>query len=74
MSDLLSPELLANNGHSSEPRQELVARREIRKYPLATSQQQRKFLNGEIPEGKFRTPINFSNKFDNSVGDLSFIL
>ena len=37
MSDLLSPELLANIGRSSQPRQELVARREIRKYAIATS-------------------------------------
>jgi hydroxyacyl-ACP dehydratase HTD2-like protein with hotdog domain len=47
MSDLLSPELLANIGRSSQPRQELVARREIRKYAIATSQRQRKFLDGD---------------------------
>ena len=47
MSDLLSPELLSNIGRSSQPRQELVARREIRKYAIATSQQQRKFLDGD---------------------------
>jgi hydroxyacyl-ACP dehydratase HTD2-like protein with hotdog domain len=47
MSELLSPELLANIGRSSQPRQELVARREIRKYAIATSQRQRKFLDGD---------------------------
>ena len=47
MSDLLSPALLANIGRSSQPRQELVARREIRKYAIATSQRQRKFLDGD---------------------------
>jgi hypothetical protein len=56
VSDLLSPELLANNGRSSEPRQALVARREIRKYPLATSQQQREFLDGEIQWGNSGHP------------------
>jgi hydroxyacyl-ACP dehydratase HTD2-like protein with hotdog domain len=47
MSDLLSAELLANIGRSSPPRQELVARREIRKYAIATSQRQRKYLDGD---------------------------
>jgi hydroxyacyl-ACP dehydratase HTD2-like protein with hotdog domain len=47
MSDLLSPELLSNIGRSLPPRQELVARREIRKYAIATSQRQRKFLDGD---------------------------
>jgi len=47
MSGLLSAELLTNIGRSSPPRQELVARREIRKYSIATSQRQRKYLDGD---------------------------
>jgi hydroxyacyl-ACP dehydratase HTD2-like protein with hotdog domain len=47
MSELLSAELLTNIGRSSPPRQELVARREIRKYSIATSQRQRKYLDGD---------------------------
>ena len=47
MNQLLSKELLANIGRSSTPRQELVARREIRKYSVATGQRQRRFQDGD---------------------------
>jgi len=47
MSALLSEELLANIGRSSEPRGELVTRRDIRKYAIATGNRQRKYLDGE---------------------------
>jgi len=57
MSDLLSPELLANIGRSSQPRQELVARREIRKYAIATSQRQRKFLDGDEAPPMFHVAL-----------------
>ena len=57
MSDLLSPELLANIGRSSQPRQELVARREIRKYAVATSQRQRKFLDGNEAPPMFHVAL-----------------
>ena len=57
MSDLLSPGLLANIGRSSEPRQELVARREIRKYSIATSQRQRKFLDGDEAPPMFHVAL-----------------
>jgi hydroxyacyl-ACP dehydratase HTD2-like protein with hotdog domain len=57
MSDLLSPELLANIGRSSEPRQELVARREIRKYAIATSQRQRRFLDGDEAPPMFHVAL-----------------
>jgi hydroxyacyl-ACP dehydratase HTD2-like protein with hotdog domain len=46
MSALLSPELLANIGKSAPPRQELVTRRDIRKYSVATEQRLEKYLNG----------------------------
>lgn len=57
MSDLLSPELLANIGRSSPPRQELVARREIRKYSIATSQTQRKYLDGDEAPPMFHVAL-----------------
>ncbi len=45
---LLTPELLANIGRSSPPRTEVVTRRDIRKYSIATNQRQRKYLDGEV--------------------------
>ncbi len=57
MSDLLSSELLANIGRCSEPRQELVARREIRKYSIATSQRQRRFLDGDEAPPMFHVAL-----------------
>ena len=47
MSELLSPELLANIGRCSEPRLELVTRKDIRKYSIATSQRDPRFLAGD---------------------------
>ena len=57
MNQLLSKELLANIGRSSAPRQELVARREIRKYSIATSQRQRKFLDGDEAPPMFHVAL-----------------
>ncbi|MGI9295507.1 MAG: FAS1-like dehydratase domain-containing protein [Pseudomonadales bacterium] len=47
MSGLLSESLLANIGRSSAPRSEIVTRRDIRKYAVATGQRQRKYLDGD---------------------------
>ncbi len=47
MSELLSPELLASIGRSSPPRTEVVTRRDIRKYAIATNQRQRRYLDGD---------------------------
>ncbi len=47
MSALLTPELLAHIGRETPPRTELVTRRDIRKYSIASGQQQRKFLDGD---------------------------
>ena len=47
MSGLLSPELLANIGKTELPRTEVVTRRDIRKYAIATDQRQRKYLDGD---------------------------
>ena len=57
MSELLSAELLAYIGRSSEPREELVARREIRKYSIATSQRQQKFLDGDEAPPMFHVAL-----------------
>jgi hydroxyacyl-ACP dehydratase HTD2-like protein with hotdog domain len=47
MSALLSPELLSNIGKSAPPKKELVSRRDIRKYSVATEQRLGKYLNGD---------------------------
>lgn len=47
MSLLLTPEALARVGRGSEPRTEVVTRRDIRKYAIATGQRFRKFLDGD---------------------------
>ncbi len=47
MSGLLTPELLANIGRSGAPRTEVVTRRDIRKYSIATGQRRRAYLDGD---------------------------
>ncbi len=47
MSSLLTPELLAHIGQSAPPIKELVTRRDIRKYSIATDQRLEKFLSGD---------------------------
>ena len=47
MGNLLTKELLANIGKSAEPKTELVTRRDIRKYSVATGQRMDKFLAGD---------------------------
>ena len=47
MSGLLTPDLLAHVGRSAPPRHEVVTRRDIRKYAIATRQRQRKYLDGD---------------------------
>lgn len=57
MSSLLSDELLANIGRSTEPRSELASRREIRKYSIATDQRLRKFLDGDEAPPMFHVAL-----------------
>ncbi len=57
MSALLSEALLATVGRSSAPRRELVTRREIRKYAVATSNRQRKYLDGDEAPPMFHLPL-----------------
>jgi len=44
---LLSPELLAHVGKSAAPKKELVTRKDIRKYSIATGQRIRKYIDGD---------------------------
>jgi len=48
MSGLLSDELLANIGKQAPPRTEVVTRRDIRKYAIATGQRDPRFLAGDV--------------------------
>jgi len=47
MGSLLTRELLANIGRKAPPRLELVTRKDIRKYAIATGQRLRKYLDGD---------------------------
>ena len=57
MSGLLDDELLANIGRRSEPQRELVTRRDIRKYAVATGNRQRKYLDGDEAPPMFHLPL-----------------
>jgi acyl dehydratase len=57
MTGLLTEELLANIGKRSEPRRELVTRRDIRKYAVATGNRQRKYLDGDQAPPMFHVPL-----------------
>ena len=47
MTSVLNDEILAHIGRSTEPRREIVTRRDIRKYAVATGNRQRKYLDGD---------------------------
>jgi len=47
MNSLLDDELLSNIGRAAESKRELVTRRDIRKYSVATGQRLQKFLRGD---------------------------
>ena len=57
MSGLVNEELKENIGRSSEPKRELVTRREIRKYAVATGNRQSKYLDGDIAPPMFHVPL-----------------
>ncbi|WP_209123301.1 MaoC family dehydratase N-terminal domain-containing protein [Alkalihalobacillus sp. BA299] len=57
MNKLLTDELLANIGRSAPPKKELVTRRDIRKYSIATGQRQRKFLDGDEAPPMFHVSL-----------------
>jgi hydroxyacyl-ACP dehydratase HTD2-like protein with hotdog domain len=54
---VLTPDLLANIGRKSEPKRELVTRRDIRKYAVATGNRQRKYLDGDLAPPMFHVPL-----------------
>jgi hydroxyacyl-ACP dehydratase HTD2-like protein with hotdog domain len=54
---LLTPDLLANIGRQSEPQREIVTRRDIRKYAVATGSRQRKYLDGDQAPPMFHVPL-----------------
>ena len=47
MSEILTPALLANIGKQAKPKSEVVTRRDIRKYAIATGQRLRRYLDGD---------------------------
>jgi hydroxyacyl-ACP dehydratase HTD2-like protein with hotdog domain len=54
---LLSEELLEHIGRTSEPRREIVTRRDIRKYAVSTGNRQRKYLDGDQAPPMFHVPL-----------------
>lgn len=57
MSSVLTEELLANIGRQSAPCRELVTRRDIRKYAIATGNRQRKYLDGDQAPPMFHVSL-----------------
>lgn len=57
MTGLLSPELLSTIGRTSEPQRELVTRRDIRKYAIATGSRARKYLDGDEAPHMFHVAL-----------------
>jgi hydroxyacyl-ACP dehydratase HTD2-like protein with hotdog domain len=57
MSGLLTPELLASIGKRAPPDHEVVTRRDIRKYAIASGQTQRKYLDGDVAPPLFHVAL-----------------
>jgi hydroxyacyl-ACP dehydratase HTD2-like protein with hotdog domain len=57
MGDLLTKELLANIGRTATPQEEVVTRRDIRKYSVATGQRLKKFLAGDEAPPMFHVAL-----------------
>lgn len=57
MTGLLDEKLLSNIGRKSEPRREIVTRRDIRKYAIATDNRQRKYLDGDEAPPMFHVAL-----------------
>jgi hydroxyacyl-ACP dehydratase HTD2-like protein with hotdog domain len=57
MTTLLSPELLAQIGSRSGPQTELVTRKDIRKYSIATEQRLRQYLDGDVAPPMFHLAL-----------------
>ena len=54
---VLTPEVLSAVGRKSTPQRELVTRRDIRKYAVATGNRQRKYLEGDQAPPMFHLPL-----------------
>jgi len=54
---LLTPDLLAHIGRQTKPQREIVTRRDIRKYAVATGSRQRKYLDGDQAPPMFHLPL-----------------
>jgi hydroxyacyl-ACP dehydratase HTD2-like protein with hotdog domain len=54
---LLTPELLAHVGRSAPPQEELVTRKDIRKYAIATDQRLKKYLAGDEAPPMFHVAL-----------------
>ena len=57
MSSLLSDELMNAVGRTSEPHREIVTRRDIRKYAIATDSRQAKYLSGDEAPPMFHVSL-----------------
>ena len=57
MGSLLDQAVLAHIGASAPPRTELVTRRDIRKYAVATGQRLRRFLDGDVAPPLFHIAL-----------------
>ena len=57
MTGLLTDEVKAAIGRRSEPRREVVTRRDIRKYAVATGNRQRKYLDGDQAPPMFHVAL-----------------
>ena len=57
MTSVLNDALLATIGRRSEPVRELVTRREIRKYAIATGNRQRRYLDGDLAPPMFHVAL-----------------
>ncbi len=57
MTSVVGPELLALIGKTAAPQTQLVTRRDICKYSVATSQRQRKYLDGDEAPPMFHVAL-----------------
>ena len=57
MTGLLTDDVKAAIGRRSEPRREVVTRRDIRKYAVATGNRQRKYLDGDQAPPMFHVAL-----------------
>jgi hydroxyacyl-ACP dehydratase HTD2-like protein with hotdog domain len=57
MTGLVDAALRAHIGRHTQPRRELVTRRDIRKYAIATGNRQRKYLDGDVAPPMFHVAL-----------------